>query len=66
MERPGRTRILGEALMITAYIGIVDGLHTCEVRDESGVVIGTNASVVAPDGWTLDEATGEWTEAATI
>jgi hypothetical protein len=28
----------------TTYIGVIDGLHTYEVRDESGAVIGTNQS----------------------
>lgn len=28
----------------TTYIGILDGLHTWEVRDQSGVLIGTNQS----------------------
>jgi hypothetical protein len=30
--------------MITTYLGVIDGLHTWEVRDESGVVIGKNQS----------------------
>jgi hypothetical protein len=30
--------------MITTYIGIVQGLHTWEVTDENGVVIGVNQS----------------------
>lgn len=30
--------------MTTTYIGIFDGLHTWEVRDESGTVIGINQS----------------------
>jgi hypothetical protein len=30
--------------MTTTYIGEIDGLHTYEVRDESGVVIGVNQS----------------------
>jgi hypothetical protein len=30
--------------MSTTYIGMIDGLHTWEVRDESGAVIGTNQS----------------------
>jgi hypothetical protein len=28
----------------TLYIGLIDGLHTYEVRDESGTVIGMNQS----------------------
>lgn len=50
----------------TTYIGVVDGLHTWEVRDESGTVIGCNQSAWPPcpgEGWTLDEATGTWVEA---
>jgi len=34
--------------MITNYIGIVDGLKTWEVRDESGKVIGRNQSPADP------------------
>ena len=30
--------------MTTTYIGIIDALHTWEVRDEAGVVIGVNQS----------------------
>ena len=30
--------------VITTYIGVIDGLHTYEVRDESGNVIGYNRS----------------------
>jgi hypothetical protein len=30
--------------MITTYLGVIDGLHTWEVRDESGTVIGLNQS----------------------
>jgi hypothetical protein len=30
--------------MITTYIGIINGLHTWEVRDETGVIVGTNQS----------------------
>jgi hypothetical protein len=49
--------------MTTTYIGVIDGLHTWEVRDESGVVIGYNCCPYPPcpgDGWTLDEAAGVW------
>ena len=28
----------------TTYVGVIDGMHTWEVRDESGVVIGYNRS----------------------
>jgi len=31
--------------MITTYIGVIDGLHTWEVRDDSGNVIGLNQSL---------------------
>jgi hypothetical protein len=47
----------------TTYIGVIDGLHTWEVRDESGTVIGKNQSPFSPSpgpGWTLDEAAGVW------
>ena len=47
----------------TTYIGVIDGLHTHEVRDESGTVIGMNQSPYPPcpgPGWTLDDATGTW------
>lgn len=47
----------------TTYIGVIDGLHTHEVRDESGAVIGFNRCPYPPcpsDGWTLDETTGAW------
>jgi len=30
--------------MTTTYIGVIDGLHTWEVRDESGELVGTNQS----------------------
>jgi hypothetical protein len=30
--------------MTTTYLGIIDGLHTWEVRDESGELIGINQS----------------------
>lgn len=51
----------------TTYLGVIDGLHTYEVRDESGVIIGYNRCPYPPcpgPGWTLDEATGEWVEPA--
>lgn len=38
----------------TTYVGVVDGLHTWEVRDEAGQLVGTNQSPV--DGETLPEA----------
>jgi hypothetical protein len=47
----------------TTYIGVIDGLHTYEVRDESGTVIGMNQSPYPPcpgPGWTLDDETGTW------
>ena len=49
--------------MDTTYIGVIDGLHTYEVRDESGTVIGKNESPYPPcpgEGWTLDEANCVW------
>jgi hypothetical protein len=49
--------------MIITYIGVIDGMHTWEVRDETGAVVGMNQSPYPPcpgDGWTLDEATGTW------
>jgi hypothetical protein len=52
----------------TMYLGIVDGLHTWEVRDESGVVIGKNESPFPPcpgPGWTLDEANCVWVQQET-
>lgn len=30
--------------MTTTYIGVIDGLHTWEVRDESGELVGLNQS----------------------
>lgn len=47
----------------TTYLGIIDGLHTYEVRDETGTVIGYNRCPYPPcpgKGWTLDEAAGVW------
>jgi hypothetical protein len=35
--------------MITTYVGIIDGLHTWEVRDEAGNVIGINQKAVEPE-----------------
>ena len=32
----------------TIYLGLIDGLYTWEVRDESGAVIGMNQSAHAP------------------
>lgn len=52
----------------TTYIGVVEGLHTYEVRDESGSVIGFNRCPYPPcpgEGFVLDEATGTWVEPAT-
>jgi len=31
-------------MITTTYLGVIDGLHTWEVRDETGNVIGTNQS----------------------
>jgi len=49
----------------TTYLGVIDGLHTWEVRNESGDVIGMNQSPYPPcpgEGWVLDEATWTWVE----
>jgi hypothetical protein len=49
----------------TTYIGVIDCLHTHEVRDESGTVIGFNACPYPPcpgEGWTLDEVSCVWVE----
>jgi hypothetical protein len=35
---------MGEAIVTTTYIGVIDGLHTWEVRDENGELVGTNQS----------------------
>lgn len=40
------------------YLGVIDGLHTWEVRNAAGEVVGMNQSPLPPDGWTLDETTG--------
>lgn len=32
--------------MITTYLGVIDGIRTWEVRDESGAVIGMNQQIV--------------------
>ena len=48
------------------YVGVIDGIRTWEVRDESGTVIGMNQSPYPPcpgPGWTLDELTCEWVQA---
>ena len=49
--------------MTTTYLGVIAGLHTWEVRDESGSVIGMNQSAFPPcpgPGWTLDEVNCVW------
>lgn len=49
--------------MTIVYLGIIDGLHTWEVLDEAGTVIGMNQSPYPPcpgEGWTLDDETGTW------
>ena len=49
--------------MITNYIGLIGGMHTWEVRDEDGVVIGTNQSPHPPcpgEGWVLNTDTATW------
>ena len=51
--------------MTTTYLGVINGMHTWEVRDESGNVVGKNQKEAQPcpgEGWTLDTATGEWVE----
>ena len=50
----------------TTYLGLVDGMHTYEVQDEGGTVIGYNRSPYPPcpgEGCVLDEATCTWVEA---
>jgi hypothetical protein len=52
--------------MSTTYRGVIDGLHTYEVRDESGEIVGYNRSPYPPcpgDGWVLDEVNCVWIEA---
>ena len=52
--------------MTTTYLGVIDGLHTYEVRDESGEIVGYNRSPYPPcpgDGWVLDEVNCVWIEA---
>jgi len=52
--------------MTTTYIGVIAGMHTWEVRDEAGVVIGYNRCPYPPcpgDGWVLDENTCTWIQA---
>jgi len=52
----------------TTYLGIIDGLHTWEVRDEAGVVIGNNRSPFPPcpgPGWVLDEVNCVWVQQET-
>ena len=57
---------MSEAITVTTtYIGAINGMHTWEVRDESGVVIGMNQSPYLPcpgEGWVLDEVNGVWME----
>jgi hypothetical protein len=51
--------------MITTYVGIVDGMHTWEVRNEAGELVGMNQSPRPPcpgDGYVFDESTGEWVQ----
>jgi hypothetical protein len=48
-----------------SYLGVIDGMHTWQVRDESGTVIGMNQSSFPPcpgEGWTLDEANCVWVQ----
>jgi hypothetical protein len=49
-----------------SYLGVIDGLYTWQVCDESGTVIGTNQSPYPPcpgEGWVLDEVNCVWVEA---
>ena len=40
---------MSDAISVTTtYVGVVDGLHTWEVHDEQGVLIGLNQSAEAP------------------
>ena len=54
--------------VVTTYVGVFDGLHTYEVREElTKELIGYNRSSFAPcpgPGWSLDESGGEWVEDA--
>jgi hypothetical protein len=58
---------MSESITVTTtYVGVIDGLHTHEVRDESGNLIGKNESPYPPcpgEGWTLDEVNCVWIEA---
>jgi len=50
-------------MMTTTYIGLIGGMHTWEVRDESGTVIGMNQSPYPPcpgEGWVLDDVNCVW------
>ena len=52
----------------TTYLGIIDGLHAWEVRDESGAVIGNNRCPYPPcpgEGWVLDEVNCVWVQQET-
>jgi hypothetical protein len=47
------------------YIGVIDGLHTWEVRNDAGEVVGMNQCPYPPcpgDGWVLDEDTATWVQ----
>ena len=35
--------------MNTTYLGIIDGMHTWEVRDESGTLVGMNQQAAEPE-----------------
>jgi hypothetical protein len=35
--------------MITTYVGVINGMHTWEVRDDAGNVIGINQQAVEPE-----------------
>jgi hypothetical protein len=52
-------------MMTTTYLGVIDGMHTYEVRDEGGEIIGYNRCPYPPcpgEGWVLDDTTGTWVE----
>jgi hypothetical protein len=49
--------------MTVTYVGLIAGLHTWEVRDEAGDVVGYNRSPYPPcpgPGWVLDEDNCVW------
>jgi hypothetical protein len=52
----------------TVYLGVVEGLHTYEVRDsDTGEIVGYNRCPFPPcpgPGWSLDESSGVWVQDA--